>query len=160
MLSLFSVGSFSYTAHAGFSFFFSFFFFLSLSLFFFFFFFFVDQGSFSHTSRASFIVIWGLSLQHRIMASFLCGEFLLHIHCSAYFYLGSFSYTSHACFIFLPGVCLTHPVQPLFLYGEFLLHIRCWLLFGEFLLLIYADFFCFIRRVSLTYPMLGLFFLT
>ena len=50
-----------------------------------------------------------------MLASFLCGEFLLHIPCWFHFYLGSFSYTSHASFTFLLGVSLTHPMLP-FLY--------------------------------------------
>ena len=75
--------SFSYTSHAAFFFFFFFFFFLNL-------------GSFSYTSRAGFIFIWGVSLTHPVLASFLFGEFLLHIPCWFHFYLASFSYTSHA----------------------------------------------------------------
>ena len=38
-------------------------------------------GSFSYTSRAGFIFIWGVSLTHPVLASFLSGEFLLHISC-------------------------------------------------------------------------------
>ena len=90
-------------------------------------------GSFSYTSHACFIFMWGvslthpmlasssssffcflvlicgISLTHLVLASYLCGEFLLQIPYWLYFYLGSFSYTSHACFLFLWGVCLTHP---------------------------------------------------
>ena len=57
----FSVGSFSYISHAG-----------IFVLFF-------NLGSSSYTSRAGFIFIWGVSLKHLVLASFLCGEFLLHI---------------------------------------------------------------------------------
>ena len=96
-------------------------------------------GSFSYTSRAEFIFIWGVSLTDPELASFLSGEFLLNIPCSVYFslgvslthpmltsfsfffHLGSFSYsaytfstntfyTSRAGFIFVWGVSLTHPV--------------------------------------------------
>ena len=38
-----------------------------------------NLGSFSYTSRAGFIFIWGISLKHPVMTSFLCGEFLLHV---------------------------------------------------------------------------------
>ena len=65
-------------------------------------------GSFSYTSRAGFIFLWGVSLSHPVLASFLSREFLLHIpwqvsfFLSFYFifYLGSFSYTSRAGFFF------------------------------------------------------------
>ena len=82
-------------------------------------------GSFSYTSRADFIFIWGVSLTHPVLTSFLSGEFLLHIPCWLFFffflflllsrefllhilcwlylYLGSFSYTSRAGFIFCLG---------------------------------------------------------
>ena len=69
--------------------------------------------------------MWGVSLTHPVLASFLCGEFLLHIPCWLHFYVGSFSYTSRAGFIFMWGVSLTHPVLASFLCGEFLLHIPC-----------------------------------
>ncbi len=73
-----------------------------------------------------------------MLASFLCGEFLLHIPYWLYFfYLGCFSYTSHVCLIFLWGVSLTHPILALFLSGDFLLHIPCLL---------------FVWGVSLTHP--------
>ena len=77
---------------------------------------------FLYTSH--FLFMWGVSL-----ASFFCGEFLLHIPRWLYFSVGSFSYTSHACLIFLWGVSLTHPVLPLFFSGEFLLQIPCLLFF-------------------------------
>ena len=57
------VRSFSHTSHTGF-FFFSFY-----------------PGSFSYTSRAGFTFLWGVSLTHPVLASFLSGEFLLHIPC-------------------------------------------------------------------------------
>ena len=94
---LFYLGSFTYTSCAGFifirrvslthlmlalflcgefllhvSFFLSFFFFFSLSLFF-------NLESFSCTSRAALIFMQGVSLTHPALASFLSGEFLLHI---------------------------------------------------------------------------------
>ncbi len=88
-------------------------------------------GSFSYTFRAGFIFIWGVSLTHPVLGSFLSGEFLLHIPCWLHFSVGNFSYTSHAGFFF-------------FLSGEFLLHIPCFF----FLLLL------FLWEVSLTHPML------
>ena len=72
-----------------------------------------------------FFLIWGVSLPDPVLASFLCGEFLLHIPywlyflsrefllhipCLLYFSVGSFSYTSHTGFIFIWGVSLTHPM--------------------------------------------------
>ena len=161
----FYLGSFSYTSHAGFifiwrvslthpmlqraslthpmlPFFFFFFFFLSFFFLSFFLFFFLNLGSFSYTSRAGFIFIWGVSLTHPVLASILSADFLLHITCWLHFYRGSLSYpcragffflfvfylgslfyTSHADFVFMWGVSLTHPVLPSFLCGEFLLHI-------------------------------------
>ena len=95
----FSVGSFSYTSHAGF-----------FSLFF-----------------LRFFFIWGVSLTHPVLVSYLGGEFLLHIPYWLHFYVGSFSYTSHAGVIFICGVSLKHPVLASFLSGKFLLHIPCWL---------------------------------
>ena len=86
------------------------------------------QGSLSYTSHAGFyfyFLIWGVSLPDPVLASFLCGEFLLHIPywlyflsrefllhipCLLYFSVGSFSYTSHTGFIFIWGVSLTHPM--------------------------------------------------
>ena len=118
--------------------------------------------SFSYTSRAGFTILcgvslirpipplkkimWRVSLTHPMLASFLSGEFLLHIPCWLYLYLRSFSYTSRAGVIFIyKGVSLTHPVLVLLFFGEFLLDIPCWLLF--FLLF-------FIRGVSLTHRVL------
>ena len=98
-------------------------------------------GNFSYTSHARFIFIWGVSLTHPVLASFLYGEFLLHIPCLVYISVGSFSYTSragfysffyifmwgasHVDFIFMWGVSVTHPVLLSFLCGEFVLHITC-----------------------------------
>ena len=79
-----------------------------------------------YISRAAFIFIWGVSLTHPMLASFLFGEFLLHILCWLHFYLGSFFYTSHAGFIFLWGVSLKHPELALILCVFFFLHIMCW----------------------------------
>ena len=125
-----------------------------------------------------------VSLTHPMMASFLCGDFLLHIPCWLHFYLGSFSYTSHAGFFPFPlncgefllnipcwfhftlGVSLTHPMLTLFLCGEFLLHIPCRLRFciwGNFSYTYHSGFifvFVFlylflIGGVSLTHPLLA-----
>ena len=38
-------------------------------------------GSFSYTSQADFVFMWGVSLTHPMLPSFLCGEFLLHKPC-------------------------------------------------------------------------------
>ena len=98
--------SFSYTCRAGFFFFF------------FFFFFFICGVSL----MLVLLSIGGASLTHLLLASFLSGEFLLHIRCwfnfylgsvsytscALHFYLGSFFYTSRAGFIFIQGVSLTH----------------------------------------------------
>ena len=114
MLSCFFCRDFSYTSRAGFFFFltgefllhipccFVFVLFLFFSGFFLLFSSFY-RGSFSYTSRAGFIFIWGVSLTHPMLASFLSGEFLLHIPCWLHFYLGCFSYTSHASFFFYLG---------------------------------------------------------
>ena len=67
-------------------------------------------GNLSYTSRTGFILIWGVSLTHPMLALFLCGEFLLYIPCCLHFYAGSFSYTSRAVFIFIHDVSLTHPM--------------------------------------------------
>ena len=45
-----------------------------------------------------FLIIWGVSHTFPVLASFLSGEFLLHIPCWLHFYLGSFSDTSRAGF--------------------------------------------------------------
>ena len=102
-----------------------------------------------------------------MLASFLSGEFVLHIPCCIHFYLGSFSYTFRASFTFTWGVSLTHPMLHLPFCGEFLLHIPCCLLFlscfssffnlGSFSYTARAGF-TFIWRVSLTHPMQDLVF--
>ena len=74
--------------------------------------------SFSYTSRAGFIFIWGVSLKHPGLVSFLFGEFFRHISC----YFCSFSYISCAAFIFMWGVSLTHPLLSSFLRRLFLRH--------------------------------------
>ena len=79
-----------------------------------------------------------------MLASFLCGDFLLHIPYWLIFYMVSFSYTSRAGFIFMWGVSLTHPELASFSCGEFLLHIPCWLPFY--------------LGISLTHTVLALFF--
>ena len=134
-----------------------------LPFFLFFSFFFFILGSFYYTSRAGFYV-WGVSLTHPMLALYLSGEFLIHIPFWLHFYLRSFSYTSHACFNFLSGISYTsHDVVVFccfYIYsGEFLLHIP-WLLH------FYAGSFADSSRtglisiwvVSLTHPMLALFF--
>ena len=63
--------------------------------------------SFSYRSRAGFIFLWGVSLTHPVLASFLSGEFLLHIPFFSFFFFFLFFFKSR----------------------EFLLHIPCWLLF-------------------------------
>ena len=197
LVSFFNLGSFSYTSRAGFIFIsgvcLTYFVLASFSylgsfsytspafFFFFFFFFFLNyRGNFSYTYRAVFTFILGVSLTHPVLASFLSGEFLLHIPCWLFLSVGSFSYTSHAgffftffSFLFIWGVSLTRPVLASFFYGEFLLHIPCCLSFsffcGEFLLQIpcwlyfyLGSFsytsdasFIFIWGVSLTHPMLA-----
>ena len=111
------------------------------------------------------LLIWGVSLTHPVLASFLSVEFLSHIPCCLYFMpaffffcLGNFSHTSRAVFIFILGsvpypsragfifnwgVSLTHPMLASFLPGEFLLHIPRWLYFsvGCFSYTSHADFF-------------------
>ena len=76
-----------------------------------------SMGSFSYTSQACLIFLWGVSLTRPIFFLFFFPFFC--------FNLGSFSYTSRAGFIFMRGVSLKHPVLALFFYGEFLLHIPC-----------------------------------
>ena len=110
-------------------------------------------GSFSYTSHAGLIFIWGVFLTHPILALFCCGEFVLHIpmvaliisgDCWLYCSVANLSYTSHATFIFVPGVCLTHPVLPSFLCGDFFYTSQ--------------PTFIFMRVVSLTYPMQASFY--
>ena len=126
--------------------------------------------------------MWGVSLTHPVLASFLAGKLLFDIPCWLYFSVWSFFYTSSVGFIFIwefllhipcwlyYSVCLTHPVLALFLCWELLLHIPCWLCFSwEFLLHIpcclhfYRGSFSytprvvliFMQGVSLTHPMLA-----
>ena len=113
-----------------------------------------------NTSRAGFISIWGVSLTHPVLTSFLSVEILLHIPCWLHFYLGSFSYTSRASFILIRRISLTHPMLTLCLCGEFFLHIPCCLHFyagsssyTPHAVLIFMD------GVSLTHPVLASSFL-
>ena len=123
--------SFSYTSRAGFDF-------LICGVFF------IFLDSFSYTSRTGFIFIWGVSLTHPVLASFLIREFLLHIPCWLHFCQGTFSYTYRDGFICIWEVSLTLPMLALFFCGsfcdtsyagffleagQFLSHIPCWLHF-------------------------------
>ena len=138
------------------------------------------MGSFSGTSPASFIFIWGVSLTYSTLAlHFFRGEFLLHITGGLFFFfliLWSVCYTSHVGFIFLWGVSLKIPcwlhfyvgslsctshADFFFIFfssGEFLLHIPCWLHFyaWSFSYTFRALLF-FIQGVFLTHPMLASF---
>ena len=121
----------------------------------------VGKGGLTHPMLAFIIIIIiylflrGVCLRHFMLASFLSGEFLLHIPCWLHFYRGNFSYTSRAGFTFIWGVSLTHPMLSSFLSWEFLLHIPCCLHFylGSFSYTSRAGF-TFIWGVSLTHPML------
>ena len=42
---------------------------------------FINLGSFSYTSHADFVFMWGVSLTHPELTLRICGEFLLHIPC-------------------------------------------------------------------------------
>ena len=130
---------------------------------------FFNLGSFSYTPQAGFIVIWGVTLTHPMLASFLSGEFLLQIPCWLHFYVGSFSCTSNAGFSFpfflnLGSLSYTSRAS-IFLCGEFLLHIPCWLHFhlGSFSNTSHARFsfsytscagFTLISGLCLMHPML------
>ena len=70
-----------------------------------------------HPMPDGFIFMWGVSLTHLVLASFLCGEFLLHITCLALRWVFFFLFF---CFIIIGKVSLTHPMLALFLTGEFL----------------------------------------
>ena len=96
--------------------------------------FFFYLRSFPHTARAGLIFTWGVSLTHPVLASSLCGEFLLHILSWLNFYAGSFSYTSRAGFFFLFSF---------FIWGYY--YTSC-------------AGFIFLWEDSLTHPMLALFF--
>ena len=137
----------------------------------------MDLGSFSYTSHVGFTFLWGVSLTHPLLTSFLSREFLLHIpcwlffwrgvtlthsilgsflsrvfllhiRCWLHFYLESFSYTSRAGFVFFCFFVL-------FSSREFLLHIPCWIYFsvGSFSYTCITDF-VFMWGVSLTHPVL------
>ena len=132
LFSFFYLGSFSYTYRTGLIF---------------------SWGSFSYTSHDGFIFIGGVSLTHPVLASFLSGEFLLHIPCwfRVFFYRGSFSYTSPVGFIYIWGVSLTHPVPFLLLLLFFFYYL------GSFSYTSH-DGFTFLWGVSLTHPVLAFFF--
>ena len=135
--------------------------------------------SFSYTSHACFNFLWGISYTSHVgfKKIYNSGEFLLHIPCWLHFYAGSFADSSRTGFISIWGVSLTHPILALFFSwagwvgrgsytGEFLLHIPCWgCLFFVCLFLNLGSFsyrsragFVFMRGVSLTHPVLALFF--
>ena len=106
---------------------------------------FFNLGSFSYTSRAGFIFIWGVSRTYPVIPSFLSGEFLLQVpYCFFFFFffffnLRNFSSTSQAGFLSANW--------------EFLLHIPCWLnlYLGTLSYTLHASFIC--LSVSLTHPM-------
>ena len=127
-------------------------------------------GSFSYTSSAGVLFIWGVSPISR--------EFLLRIPCFLYSSSGiSLTHFKSATFYSLIlGVSLTHPILAYFLSVEFLLHVPSWLFYfifysGEFLLhipcwldlylrsFIYTPSarFIFLWGVSLTHPALASF---
>ena len=131
LFSFFYLGSFSYTYRTGLIF---------------------SWGSFSYTSHDGFIFIGGVSLTHPVLASFLSGEFLLHIPC--WFRV-----------FFIGGVSLTHPLLASFISGEFPLHIPCRFFFFFFFFYYLGSFsytshdgFTFLWGVSLTHPVLAFFF--
>ena len=129
--------------------------------------FFVNMSCFSYTSHPGFVLfcfvclflIWGVSLTHPMLASFLSVQFLLHISCWFYFCLRSFCNTSRAGLIFMQVVSLTHLMLASFLSGEFLLqNLKQALCFcGEFLLHIPCWLLFLICGVSLTHPVLAAF---
>ena len=129
-------------------------------------------GSFSYTSHACLLLLWGVSLTLPMLAWILSGEFLLHIPCWLQFYLVSFSYTSRAGFNFIWGVSLTHPVLAfffLFFFSFFFLWGVCvtramlaWFFFLFFLFLFFLFLsytshagFNFLWLVSLTHLVLA-----
>ena len=91
------------------------------------------EGSFSYTSRAVLIFIWGVYLTHPMLASLS-----LSLRWGV-----SLKHPMLALFIFIWGVSLTHPVLASFLSGECLLHTPCWLHF-------YLAGFIFMEGISLT----------
>ena len=123
-------------------------------------------GEFFFISRVGFIFMWGVSITHPVLASFLCGEFLLHIPCWLHFYVGSFPYTPRVVFTFTQGVSLTLPVVAyiyiltystwgMSLLYIYILHILWGSLSEEFSLT--HPCFIFIWGVSLTHPALASF---
>ena len=87
-------------------------------------------GSFSSTTLATFVFIWGVSHTHPVLSWLLCKEFVLHIPYRLHFNLGNSFYKCHIGFIFIWGVSLTNPMLASFFQsGEFLLHIPCWIYF-------------------------------
>ena len=111
----------------------------------------------------------GSFFTHPMLASFLCGEFLLDIRrWLLLLHLVSFSYTSHAGLIFPWGISLTHPLLASFFCGNFLIQIPCGLLFlyffkicflfGEFLLHIPCWLYFYLGTFSYT-AHVGFFFL-
>ena len=98
-------------------------------------------------------VIRGVSLTHPVLASFLSGEFLLHIVWWFQFSLGSFSCTSCAGFNFIRALSLTHAICWLYFYqGSFSYTSRACFIFTQPMP---ASFF--VEGVSLTHPNLPLF---
>ena len=96
---------------------------------------FLFLGSFTYTSRADFIFIWGVSFTHLMLTLVLCGSFSYTSHAGFFsflFNMGSFFYTSRAAFIFmLGGVSLTHSEQAFFFFlavtsraGSFQVYLR------------------------------------
>ena len=107
-------------------------------------------GSFSYTSRVDFDFMWGVSLTHPVLPSFLCGEFLLHIPFCLDFYAGSFSYTSRAGFFSNLGSFSYTSCAVVFVF--------CFWFSFFFLFFFFLSFF--IGGVSLTRPVLVSFFIT
>ena len=66
-----------------------------------------------HIPCSRYCFIGEVSLTHPVLAEFLYGEFLLHIPSWRHFYLGSISCTSRTGFIFVWGVSLAPPVLAL-----------------------------------------------
>ena len=123
------------------------------------------RSFFTHPMLASFsfflFFIWGVSLKHPVLPSFLCGEFLLHIPSWLKFYLGSSSYTSCPGFFFFHSFyfifyfikkihlgCFSYTPRPGFIYFYL----------GSFSYTSRAGFI-FLWGVSLTYPVLACFYL-
>ena len=129
--------------------------------------------SFSYASHGGFPFLWGVSLTHPVLASFLCGSFLFHIFHAECFYVGSFCLFLFVCFylgkfllrtpywflFFIGVISLTHPVLALFLSWEFLLHIPCWLhiYLGSSSYTSHTGF-PFLWGISLTHPVAGFIF--